>query len=154
MDCSMPGFPVHHQLLELGQTHVHWVSDAIQPFRPLSFPSPAFNLSLLVFPVVMYGCESWTIKKAERWRIDALELWYWRRFLRAPWTARRSGSWNSNTSATWCEELTHLISCRIKEKEKNFSTLSWAKNLFQCFRKVLWKNLNKIFGKPEIMLMY
>ena len=44
----------------------------------------------MVFPVVMYGCESWTIKKAERWRIDAFELWCWRRFLRVPWAARRS----------------------------------------------------------------
>ena len=43
----------------------------------------------MVFPVVMYGCESWTIKKAECWRIDAFELWCWRRFLRVPWTARR-----------------------------------------------------------------
>ena len=46
----------------------------------------------MVFPVVMYGCESWTIKKAERWRIDAFELWCWRRLLRVPWTARRSNS--------------------------------------------------------------
>ena len=44
----------------------------------------------MVFPVVMYGCESWTIKKTERWRTDAFELWYWRRLLRVPWTARRS----------------------------------------------------------------
>ena len=44
----------------------------------------------MVFPVVMYGCESWTVKKAEHWRIDAFELWCWRRLLRAPWTARRS----------------------------------------------------------------
>jgi len=44
----------------------------------------------MVFPVVMYGCESWTVKKAERWRIDAFELWCWRRRLRVPWTARRS----------------------------------------------------------------
>ena len=44
----------------------------------------------MVFPVVMYGCESWTVKKAEHWRIDAFELWYWRRLLRIPWTARRS----------------------------------------------------------------
>ena len=44
----------------------------------------------MVFPVVMYGCESWTIKKTEHWRIDAFELWYWRRLLRVPWTARRS----------------------------------------------------------------
>ena len=58
MNRSMPGLPVHHQLPEFTQTHVHRVSDAIQPFRPLSFPSPAFNLSLLVFSVVMYGCES------------------------------------------------------------------------------------------------
>ena len=71
----------------------------------------------------MYGCDSWTIKKAEHWRIDAFELWCLRGFLRAPWTARRSNwstlkeispehwkdwfwSWNSNTLATWCEELT------------------------------------------------
>ena len=44
----------------------------------------------MVFPLVMYGCESWTVKKAERWRIDAFELWCWRRLLRVPWTARRS----------------------------------------------------------------
>ena len=66
----------------------------------------------------MYGCESWTVKKAERWRIDAFELWCWRRLLRVPWTVRRSvlgvhwkdwcWSWNSNTLATWCKELTHL----------------------------------------------
>ena len=72
----------------------------------------------MVFPVVMYGCESWTIKKAEHQRIDAFELWCWRRLSRAPWTARRSvlgvhwkgwcWSWNSSTLATWCEELTHL----------------------------------------------
>ena len=44
----------------------------------------------MIFPVVMYGCENWTVKKAECWRIDAFELWYWRRLLRVPWTARRS----------------------------------------------------------------
>ena len=44
----------------------------------------------MVFPVVMYGCESWTVKKAEHWRIDAFELWYWKRLLRVPWTAMRS----------------------------------------------------------------
>ena len=48
------------------------------------------NNMVMVFPVVMYGCESWTVKKAERRRIDAFELWYWRIFLRVPWTARRS----------------------------------------------------------------
>ena len=163
------GIPVHHQLPELAQTHVHWVCDAIKPSHPLLPTSPpAFNLSqhqglfqwvssimswqidgdkvetmagfiflgckitadgdwrheikrhlplgtkamtnldsilksrdiilptnvhlvkAIVFPVVMYGCESWTIKKAECWKIDAFKLWCWRRLLRVPWTGRRS----------------------------------------------------------------
>ena len=80
----------------------------------------------MVFPVVMYGCESWAIKKAEHQRTDAFELWCCRRLLRVPWTARRSNqsilmeinpnihwgywcwSWNSNAFAIWCKELTHL----------------------------------------------
>ena len=78
----------------------------------------------MVFPVVMYGCESWTVKKAEHWRTDAFELWCWKRLLRVPWTSRRSNysilkeitaeysleGWclSSNTLATWCEELSHL----------------------------------------------
>ena len=95
MNRSTPGFPVHHQLLEFTQNHVHQVSDAIQPSHPLSSPSPpAPNpvrlVKAMVFPVVMYGCESWTVKKAECQRIDAFKLWYWRRLLRVPWTARRS----------------------------------------------------------------
>ena len=79
----------------------------------------------MVFPVVMYGCESWTVKKAERRRIDAFELWYWRRLLRVPQTARRSNQFilkeispgcslegmmlklKSTTLATSCEELSH-----------------------------------------------
>ena len=87
----------------------------------------------MVFPIVMYGYESWTIKKAEHWRINAFELWCWKRLLKVPWTARKSNqsilkefspeyplevniqwifnihwNWNSNTMATWCEEMTHL----------------------------------------------
>ena len=53
-------------------------------------PTKVCLVKAMVFPVVMYGCESWTIKKAEHRRIDAFELWYWRRLLRVPWTARRS----------------------------------------------------------------
>ena len=113
MNHSTPGLPVHQQLQEFTQTHIHWVSDAIQPFHPQSSPSPpALNpsqhqsLFLWVnssheeykglysksygFPVVMYGCESWTTKKAECWRIDAFELWCWRILLGVPCTARRS----------------------------------------------------------------
>ena len=88
-------------------------------------PTNVHLLKAMVFPVLMYGCESWTIKKAEHRRIDAFELWCWRRLLRVPWTAKRSNqsilkeislnilwkdccwSYNSTTMATWCEELTH-----------------------------------------------
>ena len=56
----------------------------------LLLPTNIYLVKAMVFPVVMYGCESWTLKKAERWRIDAFELWCWRRLLKVPWTARRS----------------------------------------------------------------
>ena len=58
--------------------------------RDITLPTMACLVKAVVFPVVMYGCESWTIKKAECWRIEAFELWCWRRLLRDPWTARRS----------------------------------------------------------------
>ena len=57
---------------------------------PITLPTKVHLVKAMVFPVVRYGCENWTIKKAERRRIDAFELWYWRRLLRVPWTARRS----------------------------------------------------------------
>ena len=56
----------------------------------LTLPTKVCLVKAMVFPVLMYGCKSWTVKKAERWRIDAFELWCWRRLLRVPWTARRS----------------------------------------------------------------
>ena len=64
--------------------------DSIFKSRDITFPNKVHLVKAMVFPVVMYGCESWTVKKAERWRIDAFELWCWRRLLRVPWTARRS----------------------------------------------------------------
>ena len=100
--------------------------DSILKSRDITLPTKVYLVKAMVFPVVVYGCESWTIKKAEHWRIDAFELWCWGRLLRVPWTARRSNqsilkeispeyswkdwcwSWNSNILATWCEELTHL----------------------------------------------
>ena len=100
--------------------------DSILNSRDITLPTKVCLVKAMVFPVVMYGCESWTVKKAKRQRIDAFELWCWRRLLRVPWTARRSNqsilkeispgvhwrdwcwSWNSNTLVTWCGELTHL----------------------------------------------
>ena len=64
--------------------------DSILKNRDITLPTKFRLVKAMVFPVVMYGCESWTIKKAECQRIDALELWCWRRLLRVPWTARRS----------------------------------------------------------------
>ena len=93
--------------------------------RDITLATKVHLVKTRVFPVVMYGCESWTIKKAVRWRIDAFELWCWRRLLRIPWTARRSNQsilkdinpeysleglmlkWSSNPLDTWWEELTH-----------------------------------------------
>ena len=64
--------------------------DSILKSRDITLPTMVHLVKSRVFPVVMYGCESWTIKKAEHQRIDAFELWYWRRLLSVPWTARRS----------------------------------------------------------------
>ena len=64
--------------------------DSIFKSRDITLPTKVCLVKAVVFPVVMYGCESWTVKKAERWRIDAFEVWCWRRLLRVPWTARRS----------------------------------------------------------------
>ena len=64
--------------------------DSIFKSRDITLPTKVGLIKAMVFPVIMYGCESWTVKKAERQRIDAFELWCWRRLLRVPWTARRS----------------------------------------------------------------
>ena len=64
--------------------------DSIFKSRDITLPTKVRLVKAMVFPVVMYGCESWTVKKAERWRIDTFELWCWRRLLRVPWPARRS----------------------------------------------------------------
>ena len=100
--------------------------DSILKSRDIILSTMVLLVKAMVFPVVMYGCESWAIRKAGHRRIDAFELWCWRRLLRVLWTTGRSNqwilseispeysleglmlSWNSNTLATWCEELTHL----------------------------------------------
>ena len=64
--------------------------DSIFQSRDITWPTKVHLVKSMIFPVVMYGCESWTLKNAERRRIDAFELWCWRRLLRVPWTARRS----------------------------------------------------------------
>ena len=98
--------------------------DSISKSRAITWPTKVCLVKAMVFPVVLYGCQSWTLKKDEHRRIDAFELWCWRRLLRVPWTAGRSNlsilkeivlnspwkdwcwSWNSITLAAWCKELT------------------------------------------------
>ena len=63
--------------------------DSVFKSTDITLPTKVCLVKAMVFPIVMYGCDNWTIKKAECWRIDAFELWYWRRLLRVPWTARR-----------------------------------------------------------------
>ena len=99
-------------------------TDKVLKSRDITLLIKVCLVEAMVFPVVMYGCESWTIKKTEHPTIDAFELWCWRRLLRVPWTTRRSNrlilkemnpehsleywcwSWNFNTLTTWCEDLT------------------------------------------------
>ena len=119
--------------------------DSILKSRDITFPTKVRLVKAMVFPVVMYRCESWTIKKAECQRTDAFELCCWRRLLRVSWTARRSNqsilkeispeyswrdwcwSWNSNTLATWFEELTHLKRLILGKiaVATHSSTLAW-----------------------------
>ena len=99
--------------------------DSVLKSRHITLPTNVSIVKAIVSPTVMYRCENWTIKKSECWRTDAFELWFWRRFLRFPWAARRANqsivkeinpeysseglmlNWNSNTLATWWEEPTH-----------------------------------------------
>ena len=99
--------------------------DSILKSRDITLPTKVHLVKAVVFPVVMYGCESWIIKKAERHRIGTFKLWCWRRLLRVPWRGDQTSqswrkstlnihwkdwcwSWSSNTLATWCKELSHL----------------------------------------------
>ena len=76
--------------------------DGIFKSRDITLPTKVHLVRTMVFPVVMYGCESWTVKKAECQRIDAIELWCWRRLLRVPWTARRSNQSNLKKISPGC----------------------------------------------------
>ena len=87
--------PGRLQSMELQRVGHDWVtslslSDSILKSRDITLPTKVRLLKAMVFPLVMYGCERWTVKKAEHWKIGAFELWCWRRLLRVPWTARRS----------------------------------------------------------------
>ena len=95
--------------------------DSIFKSRDITLPTKVRLVKALVFPVVMYGCESWTVKKAERRRIDAFELWCWRRLLRVPWTARRSNQSILKEISPGC----YLEGLMLKLKLQYFGHLMW-----------------------------
>ena len=95
--------------------------DSILKSRDISLPTKVHLDKAMVFPVVRYGCESWTIKKVEHQRIDAFELWYWRRLLRVPWTARRS---NQSILKEISPEYS-LEGLMLKRKLQYFGHLMW-----------------------------
>ena len=95
--------------------------DSILKSRDITLPTKVRLVKAMVFPIVMYGCERWTIKKAEHRRIDAFELWYWRRLLRVPWTARRSNQSILKKINPECS----LAGLMLKLKLQYFGHLMW-----------------------------
>ena len=112
--------------------------DSILKSRDITLPTKVCLFKAMVFPVVMYGCESWTIKKAEHRRIDAFELWCWKRLLRVPWTARRSNQSILKEISPGCS----LEGLMLKLKLKYFGHLMQRANSFE---KILM--LGKIEGR-------
>ena len=109
--------------------------DSILKSRDITLPTKVHLVKAMVFPVVMYGCESWIVKKAERRRIDAFELWCWRRLLRVPWTARRSNQSNLKEISPGCS----LEGMMLKLKLQYFATS--RKELTHWKRPWCWEGL-------------
>ena len=101
--------------------------DSILKSRHITLPTKVHLVKAVVFPVVMYGCESWTIKKAERWRIDAFELWCWRRLLRVPWTAWRYNQSILKEISPGCS----LEGLKLKLKLQYFGLMIWRADSFE-----------------------
>ena len=101
--------------------------DSILKIRDITLPTKVHLVKYMVSPVVMYGCESWTIKKAEHQRIDAFDLWCWRRLLRVPWTARRSYQSILKEISPGCS----LEGLMLKLKLQSFGHLMWWVDLLE-----------------------
>ena len=115
--------------------------DSILKSRDITLPTKVHLVKAMVFPVVMYVCESWTVKKAEHWKIDAFELWCWRRLLRVPWTARRSNQSILKEISSGCS----LEGLMLKLKLQYFGHLMWRADSFE---KTLM--LGKIEGRRRL----
>ena len=132
--------------------------DSIFKSRDITLPTKVCLVKAIVFPVVMYGCESWTIKKTEHWRIDAFELWYWKRLLRVPWIARRSNQSNLEEISPGCS----LEALMLKLKLQYFGHLmqrvdSLEKTLMlgkiEGRRRRRWQRMGWLDGITDLMDM-
>ena len=101
--------------------------DGILKSKDITLPTKVCLVKVMVFPVLMYGCESWTVKKAEHQRIDAFQLWFWRRLFRVPWTARRSKQSILKEISTGCS----LEGLMLKLKLQYFGYLMWRADSFE-----------------------
>ena len=101
--------------------------DSILKSRDITLSTKVCLVKAVVFPVVMYGCEGWTLKKAEHWRVDPFELWCWRRLLRVPWTTRRSNQSNLKEISPGCS----LEGLMLKLRLQYFGHLMWRADLFE-----------------------
>ena len=130
--------------------------DSILKSRDITLPTKVCLVKVMVFPAVMYGCESWTIKKAECWRIYALEPWYWRRLLRVPWTARRSNQSILKEISPGCS----LEGLMLKLKLQYFGHLMWRVDSFERIlmlgkvegrRRRGWQRMRWLDGITDLM---
>ena len=99
--------------------------DGILKSRDISWSTKVRLVNAMVFPLVMCGCESWTLKKAERQRIDAFELWCWRRLLRVPWTARRANQSILKISPGYFSAFSSCLNCCVTKIIASVPIISW-----------------------------
>ena len=132
--------------------------DSILKSRDITLPTKVHLVKAMVFPVVMYGCENWTVKKAECWKIDAYELWCWRRLLRVPWTAKRSNH-------SILKEISpgySLEGLMLKLKLQYFGHLMWRTDSLEKtlmlgkiggWRRRVWQRVRWLDGITDLMGM-
>ena len=123
--------------------------ESILKSRDITLPTKVHLVKVMVFPVVMYGCENWTIKKAECWRIDVYELWCWRRLLRVPWTERRS----SQSTLRKISPEYSLEGLMLKLKLQYFGHLMWTDSLgnIEGGRRRGWQRVRWLDGITDSM---
>ena len=127
--------------------------DSVLKSRDTTLPTKVHLVKALIFPIVMYGCDSWVKKEAEHWRIDAFELWCWRRLLSVPWTARRSNqsSIKEYMQMSWSEKSWCWERLKAGGEGDNSGKGGWMASLTQ--RTWVWANSRKIVKNREACML-